>query len=52
MKRNTDGLTKPKWKNTPTVAIRVPSVFREQILAYARELDSKGAQAGDLEASG
>lgn len=44
MVRNTKGLTKPKWKNVPTVAVRVPSVFVSQILAYARELDESGSE--------
>lgn len=47
MQRNTEGLTKPKWNNTPTVAIRVPSIFRDQILDHARQLDNAGRDDGN-----
>lgn len=30
----------PKWNNSPTIAIRVPQRFKEEILEYARALDS------------
>ncbi len=29
----------PKWKNRPTVAIRIPEVFKEDLLAKAKQLD-------------
>lgn len=31
---------KPGWNNSPTCTIRVPKVFKNQILRYARALDS------------
>jgi hypothetical protein len=36
---NTKGLMKALWHNTPTVAIRVPEKFKEDIMAFARHLD-------------
>ncbi len=36
---NTKGLMKALWHNTPTVAIRVPEKFKEEIMAFARHLD-------------
>lgn len=29
----------PKWKNRPTIAIRIPEVFKEDLLARAKQLD-------------
>ena len=37
---NTAGLDKPKWHNLPTVAIRIPETFKDEILRFAREIDS------------
>jgi DNA adenine methylase len=34
---------KPKWNNMPTVAIRVPAVFADRLLAAAREWDTPEA---------
>ena len=41
---NQTGLTKPKWVNQPTVAIRVPECFSEQLVELARELDGGQTQ--------
>lgn len=30
----------PQWNNSPTVAIRIPKVFKTEILEYARALDT------------
>lgn len=37
---NTEGLDKPKWNSTPTVAIRIPEVYKGEIMQFAREIDS------------
>jgi hypothetical protein len=29
-----------KWNRLPTIAIRIPQAFKEQLLEYARQLDS------------
>ncbi len=41
-KAKTDHLPKykSKWKHTPTKLIRVPEIYAEEVLRYARELDS------------
>lgn len=41
-KYNLDNLKpfKSKWQNTPTKLIRVPEIFKDEILAYAYQLDS------------
>ena len=36
---NISGLKPPKWNNVPTVPIRVPAVFKDYVLRYARSLD-------------
>ncbi|MEA5497801.1 hypothetical protein VB834_17735 [Limnoraphis robusta Tam1] len=36
---NTKGLQKAMWLNVPTVAVRVPERFKEEIMAFARHLD-------------
>ena len=45
MKRNQNSLNNLKpnrspWNNSETVAIRVPKVFKEQVLLYTRQIDS------------
>ncbi|WP_445246395.1 DEAD/DEAH box helicase [Microcoleus sp. OTE_8_concoct_300] len=35
----------PKWQNLPTVAVRIPEKFKDQLLAIARSLD-EGQPAG------
>jgi hypothetical protein len=37
---NTSGLDKPKWNNTPTVAIRIPQAFVGEIMQFSRDIDS------------
>lgn len=36
---NQTGLIKPKWNHTPTIAVRVPEQFSDQIIDVARQLD-------------
>ncbi|MBW4685910.1 MAG: hypothetical protein KME40_12615 [Komarekiella atlantica HA4396-MV6] len=31
----------PKWRHLPTKAIRVPEIFAQQVLQYARQLDAQ-----------
>jgi hypothetical protein len=33
-----------KWNNTPSIAVRVPEALKNQILAYAKELDKGTVQ--------
>jgi len=45
MKKNQNSLNNLKpnrspWNNSETVAIRIPKVFKEQVLLYTRQLDS------------
>ena len=40
-KRNTKGL-KPqysRWNNNDTIAVRIPKIFRDEVVKFARELD-------------
>lgn len=39
------GKQQPKWKNQPTVAIRIPQQFAAELLAIAEKMD-KGEWAG------
>lgn len=36
---NQTGLVKRKWNHTPTVAVRIPEQFSDQIIDIARQLD-------------
>jgi len=44
--RNKDGTWSRYWKNRETIIIRIPALFKEKILDYARMLDSQ-SQEGD-----
>lgn len=37
---NTEGLKKPQWRNIPTVVIRIPELFKGELMAIAKQLDS------------
>lgn len=37
---------KPKWNHTPTKLIRVPEIYAEEVLKYARELDTGEIKPG------
>jgi crossover junction endodeoxyribonuclease RuvC len=37
----------PKWSHQPTIALRVPEVFREEIAEFARKLDNGESSAPD-----
>ncbi len=40
-----------KWNNPETVAVRVPKVLKDEILAYARELDNGNRNQADISLS-
>ncbi len=35
---------KSSWKNSETTAVRVPKIFKDQVIAYARQLDIEESQ--------
>lgn len=43
--RNKDGTWSKCWQSGETTIIRIPILFKEQILAYAKMLDSQSQEA-------
>ena len=46
LSRRKNGTITPKWNHGPTVAIRIPLVFKNQIVDYAKALDSNAETSG------
>lgn len=46
LSRRKNGTINPKWNHGPTTAIRIPLVFKNQIVDYAKALDSNAETSG------
>ena len=46
--RRQNGTITPKWNHGPTVAIRIPLVFKNEITEYARALDNDEETSGKI----
>ncbi|MEM7715411.1 MAG: hypothetical protein AAF349_17860 [Cyanobacteria bacterium P01_A01_bin.68] len=46
--RRKNGTINPKWNHGPTVAIRIPLVFKKEVVEYARALDDNEDTSGKI----
>lgn len=48
LSRRKNGTITPRWNHGPTVAIRIPLVFKNEVIDYARALDSDEETSGKV----